>query len=73
MVEIYNCKKRLTYSYVCVRDEKSQDVWLSYCEGRSQLWNMFFGWRETNDGEMYFWIPTRKIKNLMTIAYGSYH
>jgi hypothetical protein len=28
-------------------DEMVIDLLLMYCEGKSFLWNMFFGWRET--------------------------
>lgn len=28
-------------------DEMVTDFLLMYCEGRSFLWNLFFGWRET--------------------------
>ena len=46
-------------------DELVTDFLLMYCEGKSFLWNMFFGWRETKvllDGTNYctFKVP-RKI------------
>lgn len=30
-----------------IMDEMTADFLLMYCEGRSALWRMFFGWRRT--------------------------
>lgn len=38
-------------------DELVADFLLMYCEGKSFLWNMFFGWREAKyllDGTSYY-------------------
>ena len=41
----------------------------AYCEGRSYFWQMFFGWRSTNNEKVYrFIVPTRKIAELETLA-----
>lgn len=33
---------------ICMTDnELVTDLLLMYCDGKSFLWNMFFGWRET--------------------------
>ena len=69
MTQIYNCKKRFGYTYMWTCNEKMQDVLFAYCEGRSGLWNMFFGWRKTNSqNQTFFWIPTRKLNNLIEIV-----
>lgn len=73
MVEIYNCKERFGYAYVWTCDRTMQNILSAYCEGRSHLWNLFFGWRKTrfiNDEEeqMFFWVPFRKLKILIELA-----
>lgn len=66
MNEIYNCKERFGYVYLWTCDENIQDILLAYCEKRSYLWNLFFGWRKTcfKTGQMFFWIPKNKINLL---------
>ena len=69
MLEIYNCKERFGYTYLWTCDKKMQSVLLSYCEGRSALWRMLFGQRKTTDKEqMFFWVPSCKLDNLIEIA-----
>lgn len=66
MNEIYNCKERFGYVYLWTCDENIQNILLAYCEKRSYLWNLFFGWRKTcfKTGQMFFWIPKNKINLL---------
>ena len=66
MNEIYNCKERFGYVYLWTCDENIQNILLDYCEKRSYLWNLFFGWRKTcfKTGQMFFWIPKNKINLL---------
>lgn len=69
MFEIYNCRECFGYTYLHTSNKKMQSLLFAYCEGRSTLWNMFFGWRKsTNDNKMFFWIPSRKIDELLKIA-----
>lgn len=69
MIQIYNCKKRFNYVYLWTSDSRMQKILLAYCEGRSFLWNMFFGWRKTDgNNQMFFWMPSRKIEGLIKIA-----
>jgi hypothetical protein len=66
---IFKCKKRFGYTYLCTNDKKMQALLFAYCEGRSALWRMFLGWRKTTkDDRMFFWIPSRKIDELLEIA-----
>ena len=37
-----------------VRDELVADFLFMYCEGKSSLWRMFFGWRETSENAWDF-------------------
>lgn len=68
MVEIYNCKERFGYIYLWTCNKKMQNLLFAYCEGRSFLWNMFFGWRRTKGNEqMFFWIPARKLEELIAL------
>ena len=69
MFEIYNCKERFGYTYLWTCDKKIQSILLGYCEGRSALWRMFLGWRKTTCKEqMFFWVPSRKLDDLIKIA-----
>lgn len=65
---IYNCKEHLGYTYLWTTDKKMQCLLFAYCEGRSALWRMFFGWRKTRDDQTFFWIPSRKVDELLEIA-----
>ncbi len=69
MFEIYNCKERFGYTYLWTCNKKIQNVLLDYCEKRSALWRIFLGWRKTTcENKMFFWIPSRKLDNLIEIA-----
>lgn len=37
-------RKMIIYT---TNDKMVIDILLMYCEGKSYLWNMYFGWRET--------------------------
>lgn len=68
-MQVYNCKERFGYTYLWTRDKKIQDILFAYCEGRSRFWNMLFGWRKTTkENQTFFWIPSRKVKELIKIA-----
>ena len=68
---IYNCKERFGYTYLWTCDRKMQSILFAYCEGRSFVWNIFFGWRKTyNNNQMFFWIPSHKIHELIIIVKG---
>lgn len=43
-------------------DEMVADFLFMYCEGKSALWRMFFGWRETKGDEFTFKVPRRIYK-----------
>lgn len=62
-------KERFGYAYIVTKDEVEQNILFAYCEGRSFLWNMYFGWRRgiAKTNEMFFWIPKRKINSLNDI------
>jgi hypothetical protein len=45
-----------------------QGLLFAYCEGRSALWRMFLGWRKTTKDQTFFWIPSRKVDELLEIA-----
>lgn len=73
MTEVYNCKERFSYAYVCTRNRTIQNILSAYCEGRSHLWNLFFGWRKTRfiddkEEQMFFWVPSRKLEILIELA-----
>lgn len=65
---IYNCKERFGYTYLWTANKKMQSLLFAYCEGRSALWRMFLGWRKTHDNQTFFWIPSRKVDELLEIA-----
>lgn len=65
---IYNCKERFGYTYLWTCDIKMQGLLFAYCEGRSTLWRMFFGWRKSVNDQAFFWIPSRKVNELLDIA-----
>ena len=66
---VYNCKERFGYTYLWTSNKKMQDILFAYCEGRSALWRMFLGWRKsTKDNQIFFWIPSRKVDELLKIA-----
>ena len=66
---IVNCKERFGYTYFWTCDKAMSDILEAYCEGRSFLWNIFFGWRKTDkDCKLFYWIPTRKIETLINLA-----
>ncbi len=37
-----------------------------YCEGRSYLWNKFFGWQKNSNGECFYRVP----KKAFELAHG---
>lgn len=66
---IYNSKEHFGYAYIWTVNKKMQGLLFAYCEGRSAIWRMFFGWRKTcKNGQMFFWIPSHKIGELLEIA-----
>lgn len=72
---IINCKERLGYTYFYTTDPEFQNILFAYCEGRGFWWNVFFGWRKTaflahNVEQMFFWIPTKKLEILYSLAKG---
>ena len=69
MKRFHLCKKYFGYTFLWTYDKKMQGLLFAYCEGRSALWRMFLGWRmSTEDDQMFFWIPSRKLKELIEIA-----
>lgn len=69
MMDVNIQNECLGYSYLWTDNPKLQGILLAYCEGRSSLWKTFFGWRKTtSDDEMFFWIPTGKIEDLIDLA-----
>lgn len=60
------------YTEYLTNNEVLANVFFAYCEGRSYLWQMFFGWRSTRvyeDEEIQrFIIPTRKVEMLENLA-----
>lgn len=63
-----NCKERFGYTKVMTNDPEEKKVLIAYCEGKSFLWNMFLGWRETRNDTMIFWIPSKKVEVLIATA-----
>ncbi len=58
------------YTSYHTNDTTMQNICFAYCEGRSFLWNMFFGWRRTYNKEMMeFILPSNKIKILKNLAF----
>lgn len=69
MIQVYNCKERFGYTYLWTRDKIMQNIFHAYCEGRSSIWRMFFGWRRSNkDNQAFFWIPSNKLEMLISFA-----
>ena len=65
---IHNCKECFGYTYLWTSDKKMQGLLFAYCEGRSALWRMFLGWRKSTRDKTFFWIPSRKVNELLEIA-----
>ena len=40
-------------------DIYTQELCLAYCDAKSALWNMFFGWRSTHNNTMVFKMPAK--------------
>ena len=40
----------------------------AYCEGRSWLWRMFFGWRKSTRGYCTFLLPKKAVKEIENLA-----
>ena len=68
MAWVYNCKERFGYTYLWTCNETMQNILFAYCEGRSFLWNMFFGCRVIRKEQIFFWIPSRKVEILIRFA-----
>ena len=68
MAKVYNCKEHFGYTYLWTCDKNMQAILFAYCEGRSALWRMFLGWRKTTKDQTFFWIPSRKVEELIGIA-----
>lgn len=47
----------MTKYHVC--DELVADFLFMYCEGKSLLWRLFFGWRKTSENAWDFAVPHR--------------
>lgn len=47
----------MTKYHVC--DELVADFLFMYCEGKSFLWQMFFGWRKTSENTWDFIVSNR--------------
>lgn len=57
----------------CIDNECMRDILMLYCEGKSYLWNAFFGWRRSHfkDGKWeysVYMIPERIYRMAMNIA-----
>lgn len=66
---IVNCKERFGYAYIWTCDRTMSNILSAYCEGRSYLWNCFFGWRKTNkNNQEFYWIPVKKLELLIKLA-----
>ena len=62
-------KWKFFYVYVWTDDIITKNIFEAYCEGRSRLWNYFFGFRmSTEDNQYYFWIPANKYDFLTYLA-----
>ena len=51
----------------CTTIEEEWILWEMYCEGKSALWRMFFGWRETiglpnGENRVYYKLPKKAYK-----------
>ena len=49
-------------------DEFIADLLFIYCEGKSFLWRMFYGWRETKKDVFTFIVSKRTIKVIVDWA-----
>lgn len=56
------------YKLYLENDESVQHLCLLYCDAKSFLWNMFFGWRKTNRHGMYFRFTEKQHKRIMFSA-----
>lgn len=66
---VVNCKERFGYAYIWTCDRTMSNILGAYCEGRSFLWNCFFGWRKTNiNNQEFYWIPVKKLELLIKLA-----
>ncbi len=46
-------------------DTHTQELCLAYCDAKSALWNMFFGWRRTYDNYMVFKMPAKAWRRII--------
>lgn len=60
-------KRKLWYVKIKTETKELKAIIFAYCEGRNFLWKMFLGWRETKIEEAYFWLPKKKLNELLEI------
>ncbi len=53
------------YKMFLETDESMQRLCLLYCDAKSFLWNMFFGWRKTNKQGMYFKFTEKQYERIV--------
>lgn len=56
------------YKLYLENDADVQHLCLLYCDAKSFLWNMFFGWRKTNKHGMYFKFTKKQHDRIMLSA-----
>lgn len=68
-----NAKERFGYTYIISSDPIEQNILEAFCEGKSSLWRMYFGWRRTKiekngDETRFYWIPSDKVETLRYLS-----
>lgn len=59
--------KKLGYSKIKVYKDFNfeQDLCFMFCDIKSKIWNMFFGWKKTNKDDSMIFVFPNKIANLI--------
>ena len=56
------------YKLYLENNEDIIELFMLYCEGKSFLWKMFFGWRKTNKHGAYFKLTEKQYKRVIKTA-----
>ena len=56
------------YKLYLEKDENIQHLCLLYCDAKSFLWNMYLGWRMTDNQGMYFKFTKKQHDRILSTA-----
>lgn len=58
-------KEKKMYRIFKIEDEIMIELCLLYCEGKSYLWNLFYGWRQTYKNTYYFKFTEKQWRRIL--------